>query len=192
MKKTGFISVEHNPGDPPIETDTNWAAVDALTDEQIEAAVRDDPDAAPIGFFELPGFTPIPNAKRLREKLGLTQEEFAKTYRIPVGTLREAISLSVKHVKHDVCGVLLRRRFGVAALIGALAFGAMGQAARGSLANGGLAEANAALQAGQADAARDSLRRSLKSGKNFSGMDEAKTALSKLEVAGPTPISPKT
>ena len=89
MKKTGFISVEHNPGDPPIETDTNWAAVDALTDEQIEAAVRDDPDAAPIGFFELPGFTPIPNAKRLREKLGLTQEEFAKTYRIPVGTLRD-------------------------------------------------------------------------------------------------------
>jgi Tfp pilus assembly protein PilF len=52
----------------------------------------------------------------------------------------------------------------------------------------GMAQASA----GQADAARDSLRRSLKSGKNFSGMDEAKTALSKLEVAGPTPISPKT
>jgi len=89
MKKIGLISVEHNPGDPPIETDTDWAAVDALTDEQIEAAVRDDPDAAPIRFFELPGFTPIPNVKRLREKLGLTQEEFAATYRIPVGTLRD-------------------------------------------------------------------------------------------------------
>jgi putative transcriptional regulator len=89
MKKTGLISVEHNPGDPPIETDTDWAAVDALTDEQIEAAVRDDPDAAPIRFFEQPGFIPIPSAKRLREKLGLTQEEFAATYRIPVGTLRD-------------------------------------------------------------------------------------------------------
>ena len=27
---------------------TDWARVDALTDEDIEAAVRDDPDAAPI------------------------------------------------------------------------------------------------------------------------------------------------
>jgi uncharacterized protein (DUF4415 family) len=27
---------------------TDWARVDALTDEQIEEAVRDDPDAAPL------------------------------------------------------------------------------------------------------------------------------------------------
>ncbi len=27
---------------------TDWARVDALTDEEIEAAVRDDPDAPPI------------------------------------------------------------------------------------------------------------------------------------------------
>jgi putative transcriptional regulator len=89
MKKTGLISVEHNPGDPPIKTDTDWAAVDALTDEQIEAAVRSDPDAAPIRFFEQPGFIRIPNVKKLRERLGLTQEAFAATYRIPVGTLRD-------------------------------------------------------------------------------------------------------
>ena len=89
MKKTGLISVEHNPGDPPIKTDTDWASVAALTDEQIEAAVRDDPDAAPINFFEQPGFIRIPNVKKLRERLGLTQEAFASTYRIPVGTLRD-------------------------------------------------------------------------------------------------------
>ena len=89
MKKTGLISVEHNSGDPPIKTDTDWAAVAALTDEQIEAAVRDDPDAAPINFFEQPGFIRIPNVKKLRERLGLTQEAFASTYRIPVGTLRD-------------------------------------------------------------------------------------------------------
>jgi putative transcriptional regulator len=89
MKKTGLVSVEHNPGDPPIKTDTDWAAVAALTDEQIEAAVRDDPDAAPINFFEQPGFIRIPNVKRIRERLGLTQEAFAATYRIPVGTLRD-------------------------------------------------------------------------------------------------------
>lgn len=89
MKKTGLISVEHNPGDPPIKTNTNWAKVAALTDEQIAAAVRDDPDAAPIGFFNMPGFIRIPNVKHLREKLGMTQEAFAAAYRIPVGTLRD-------------------------------------------------------------------------------------------------------
>jgi putative transcriptional regulator len=89
MRKTGLISVEHNPGDPPIETNTDWAAVAALTDEQIEAAVHDDPDAAPIRFFDQPGFIRIPNVKKLRERLGLTQEKFAATYRIPIGTLRD-------------------------------------------------------------------------------------------------------
>ena len=89
MKKTGLVSVEHNPGDPPIQTNMDWAAVDALTDEQIEAAVRDDPDAAPIGFYDMPGFIHIPNVKKLRDRLGLTQEAFAATYRIPIGTLRD-------------------------------------------------------------------------------------------------------
>jgi putative transcriptional regulator len=89
MKSNGRASVVHNPGDPPIKTNTDWAAVAALTDEQIEAAVRDDPDAAPIGFFDLPGFIRIPNVKKLRERLGMTQEEFAAAYRIPVGTLRD-------------------------------------------------------------------------------------------------------
>jgi putative transcriptional regulator len=89
MKSKNTISVVHNPGDPPIKTDTDWAAVAALTDEQIEAAVRDDPDAAPIGFFEQPGFIRIPNVKKLREGLSMTQEEFASAYRVPLGTLRD-------------------------------------------------------------------------------------------------------
>jgi putative transcriptional regulator len=35
------------------------------------------------------GFTRIPNVKKLREKLGMTQDEFASSYRIPLGTLRD-------------------------------------------------------------------------------------------------------
>ena len=31
---------------------TDWKRVDQLTDEEIEAAIRDDPDAAPIGKEE--------------------------------------------------------------------------------------------------------------------------------------------
>jgi putative transcriptional regulator len=89
MSKKPIISVEHNPGDPPIETDTDWDYVDSLTDEQIAAAVADDPDAVPVNFFEKPGFILIVNVFRLRTKLGMTQEEFAALYCIPLGTLRD-------------------------------------------------------------------------------------------------------
>ncbi len=81
--------VEHNAGDPPIETDTDWARVHAMTDEEIRAAVADDPDAAPIPVHDTPGLIPVVNTRRLRDHLGLTQEEFASRYRIPVGTLRD-------------------------------------------------------------------------------------------------------
>ncbi|MDB5653565.1 MAG: hypothetical protein JWQ94_1178 [Tardiphaga sp.] len=36
--------------DSPIKGKTDWAAVDALTDEEIEAAVANDPDAVPFDF----------------------------------------------------------------------------------------------------------------------------------------------
>jgi uncharacterized protein (DUF4415 family) len=36
--------------DAPIRGTTDWAAVAALTDEQIEEAVRNDPDAVPFDF----------------------------------------------------------------------------------------------------------------------------------------------
>jgi uncharacterized protein (DUF4415 family) len=36
--------------DSPIRGETDWAAVDALTDEEIEAAVAKDPDAVPFDF----------------------------------------------------------------------------------------------------------------------------------------------
>jgi tetratricopeptide (TPR) repeat protein len=47
----------------------------------------------------------------------------------------------------------------------------------------------AQVSAGQGEAARDSLSRSLKLGKNFSGMDEAKAALAKLNSATASPRS---
>jgi putative transcriptional regulator len=89
-----MVCVEHEPGDPPIETDTDWAAVEALTDEEIHAAALSDPDAQPIPLGsdeELAklGLIHIPNVKRLRDRLGLTQEAFAAAYRIPIGTLRD-------------------------------------------------------------------------------------------------------
>jgi len=94
MNSNNMVWVDHEPGDPYPETDTDWAAVDALTDEQVHAAALADPDAQPIprgSDEELAklGLHRQVNVKKLREKLGLTQEEFAATYRIPVGTLRD-------------------------------------------------------------------------------------------------------
>jgi len=94
MKLKDMVSVTHNPGDPPIKTGTDWTAIDALTKEQLHAAALSDPDSRPIPHGtdeELArlGLHRVPNVKKLRERLGLTQEVFASTYRIPVGTLRD-------------------------------------------------------------------------------------------------------
>jgi putative transcriptional regulator len=94
MKSSNMAWVEHKPGDPPIETDTDWDAVNALTNEEIHAAALADPDAQPIPLGtneELAklGLHRLVNVKKLRERLGLTQEAFAAAYRIPVGTLRD-------------------------------------------------------------------------------------------------------
>lgn len=49
----------------------------------------EDPDAQPFLDREAAGMTKLVNVKKLRERLGQTQEQFAATYRIPVGTLRD-------------------------------------------------------------------------------------------------------
>lgn len=88
MKKSGIVTVTRKPGDPLRETGTDWNAVAALTPEEIHAAALSDPDAQPLPS-DMRGFTKIVNVKKLREGLGLTQEEFAAAYRIPLGTLRD-------------------------------------------------------------------------------------------------------
>jgi len=57
--------------------------------EQIEAAAYSDPDAIPLSPDDLQRMRRSPRAKIIRRALGLTQEEFAARYRIPVGTLRD-------------------------------------------------------------------------------------------------------
>jgi putative transcriptional regulator len=94
MKPKDTCWIDHEPGEPFPETDTDWNAVDALTDEEVHAAALAAPDAQPIprgSDAELAklGLHRLVNVKKLRERLGLTQEEFAATYRIPVGTLRD-------------------------------------------------------------------------------------------------------
>jgi len=67
----------------------DWSKADALTDEEIHAAALADPDAQPLTPERLAKMRRVPRTKSLRRALGLSQEEFAAHYHIPVGTLRD-------------------------------------------------------------------------------------------------------
>jgi len=59
------------------------------SEREIATAARTDPDAQPMTARELAGFRRISLAKRVRHAVGMTQEKFAATYGIPLGTLRD-------------------------------------------------------------------------------------------------------
>ena len=66
--------------------ETDWQAIDALTDDEIGRAAGGDPDAAPI----LTGAqTAAAIARSVRKRLGLSQSQFATRFHVPVGTLRD-------------------------------------------------------------------------------------------------------
>jgi putative transcriptional regulator len=73
----------------PLEDRTDWSRVDAMTDEQVHAAAIADPDARPMTDEEFARAKRVPRSKTIRRALGLTQEQFAARYQIPVGTLRD-------------------------------------------------------------------------------------------------------
>ncbi len=73
----------------PLEDMTDWSRVDAMTDEDVHAAALADPDAQPLTDEQLATMKRVPRAKTLRRALGLTQEEFAARYYLPLGTLRD-------------------------------------------------------------------------------------------------------
>lgn len=68
------------PSSPPIRE---------MTEADIEAAARRDPDAQPLIDKDMTRMRRVSRAKTLRRALGLTQEEFAARFQIPLGTLRD-------------------------------------------------------------------------------------------------------
>jgi putative transcriptional regulator len=67
----------------------DWRRFDAMTDAEVHAAAVADPDAQPLSEKALARMKPVPRARTLRRALGLTQEEFAGRYHIPIGTVRD-------------------------------------------------------------------------------------------------------
>ena len=70
-------------------TPHDWSALDAMTGEERHAAAMADPDAQPLTPEDFKRMKRTPRAKIIRRALGLSQEEFAARFHIPVGTLRD-------------------------------------------------------------------------------------------------------
>ena len=73
----------------PIEDKTDWARLNALTEEEIEAAAVADSDNPPLTETELKKLRRVPNPKEIRKRLKMTQQQFAAQFELPLGTLRD-------------------------------------------------------------------------------------------------------
>jgi putative transcriptional regulator len=73
----------------PPAGDTDWARLDALTEEEITAAAQSDPDCPPLTPEQLARFKRVNLIKGIRLKLCMTQVEFAAAFRLPLSTVRD-------------------------------------------------------------------------------------------------------
>ena len=89
MSTTGTTRVTVKSGEGPPRGETDWARVNSMTDEEVLAAARSDPEAQPLGPEELAQMRRVSPVKALRQRLGMTQVEFAEAFRLPISTLRD-------------------------------------------------------------------------------------------------------
>ena len=68
---------------------SDWARVDALTEDEIEANALDDEDNPPLTQEELDRMSPLPDPRKIRKRLQLSQEQFASMFHLPLGTIRD-------------------------------------------------------------------------------------------------------
>jgi putative transcriptional regulator len=75
----------------PYESDiqTDWERLRNMTEEEIEANALSDPDNPPLTEEELSRMRRVVSARQVRKDLGMTQVQFAETFEIPLGTLRD-------------------------------------------------------------------------------------------------------
>lgn len=72
-----------------LEDKTDWKRLRAMTEREAQAAALADPDAQRLTEADFARMKRVSRVKTLRHALGLTQEEFATRYRVPIGTLRD-------------------------------------------------------------------------------------------------------
>ncbi len=89
MSKTGTTRVTVKPGEPSPQGDTDWAQLEAMTDDEAMAAALSDPDAQPLPPEQLASMRRVSRVRVLRQRLGMTQAEFAEAFHLPITTLRD-------------------------------------------------------------------------------------------------------
>jgi DNA-binding transcriptional regulator YiaG len=82
------VQIMPNGSTRPIEDRTDWALLEAMTEEEIEANALSDPDNPPLTDEELARMRRVPDPERIRRQLGLTQAEFAEQFEISLPILR--------------------------------------------------------------------------------------------------------
>lgn len=92
--RSKIIKVTRNPGDCAKLGLADLAAVKKMTNKQIEANAKGDPDNLPLTKKQLAQFKPVNPKKKVdvkgvREKLGLSQEKFAQYFGVSIRTLQE-------------------------------------------------------------------------------------------------------
>lgn len=81
---TMYFELDSNQ--PPT---TDWTAFDQMTEAERHAAALADPDAQPATEAQLAQARRVPNVRLLRRKLNLTQEQFAHTFQLSLGAVRD-------------------------------------------------------------------------------------------------------
>ena len=89
MSKIGTTRVTVKPGEAPSKGDSDWGRIDAMTEEEIIAAALADPDAQPLSADQLARMRRVSRVRALRQRIGMTQVEFAEAFHLPVTTLRD-------------------------------------------------------------------------------------------------------
>ncbi len=87
MSEERITRVTLDPNNPP-RGKTDWALVDAKTEEEILAAALDDPDAQPLTEAELKQFRRVVDVKEVRGRMKLTQKAFAERFQLSLRTLQ--------------------------------------------------------------------------------------------------------
>jgi putative transcriptional regulator len=82
--------IRYRPGrDLKPESRTDWDRLTRMSDEEIERAALDDPDAQPLSDEKLARDFRPKALTALRNRLGLTQAEFARQFMLNLRTLQD-------------------------------------------------------------------------------------------------------
>ena len=83
-----FVQVLPDGSTAPLEDKTDWERLRAMTDEEVTAAALSDPDAQPRTEEQLARAKRRVDVRLIRERLGLTQEQFARRFGLRLEMVR--------------------------------------------------------------------------------------------------------